>query len=101
MCVNSLVVSVFISSLCIDWKTARLTYTDNFWECFNFAMTNLCGVVMTIIVFSNQIYMEGYISLGSIRTFAFDQDLTLLGSVIISPFWADIDTETTGTVYYR
>ncbi len=49
----------------------------------------------------NQVYTEGYISLDSMHTIAFDQDLTQLNFPVIAPFLADIDVETTGAVYYR
>ena len=70
-----------------------------------FAIMGFCNVIFRlnrVIMLFNQVYTQGYISLGSMHTsFSVDQDLTHLNASVIAPFWADIDVETTGAIFYR
>ena len=50
----------------------------------------------------HQVNANGFVSFGSDLQFVADQDITTLAdSPIVAPFWADIDTASTGAIYYR
>ena len=53
------------------------------------------------LLFIVQVNSKGYVSLGSDQTLDFDQSLSQVDSQVIAPFFADIDTGSTGAVYYR
>lgn len=48
-----------------------------------------------------QVNSKGYVSLQGNQVLDFDQDLDQVDSRVIAPFLADIDTRSTGAVYYR
>ena len=55
----------------------------------------------TPILFTVQVNSKGYISFERNLVLEFNEDLSQVSFQVIAPFLADIDTTSTGAVYYR
>jgi hypothetical protein len=61
----------------------------------------LCGNTVHINLFIIQVNSKGYVSFERDMVLEFDGELSQVDSEVIAPFLADIDTGSTGAVYYR
>lgn len=52
-------------------------------------------------VFVLQVNTNGVVSFGSALSTYPSESLPVTGTAFVAPFWADIDTSTNGSVYYR
>ena len=65
-------------------------------------MTLCCNYVCIIIYMLTQINENGIISFGSRYNVRTPRSFPLSGGIqLIAPYWADVDTRGTGTIYYR
>jgi len=66
-----------------------------------FLVTLCCNYVLLFIMFT-QINDNGVISFGSRYNVHTPRSFPLSGGIqLIAPYWADVDTRGTGTIYYR